>query len=191
MVSSAAVYGPGHEGPIGEDARLDPASPYGCHKLVMELLCRSYARSFGVSIVLLRLFSVYGEGLQKQLLWDLCSKLARNRCGQLGGLGPRSARLAPRVRRGGIDRSRTSLGLGRLHRRSTEAADAARPSRPLRGRWPSAGAMGLAWNSAARSTAGSRCAYRRHAPRHRNRLRAARVARGRLQRYVDWFRNNG
>lgn len=87
MVSSAAVYGSGHEGPIGEDAQLDPGSPYGCHKLVMELLCRSYARSFGISIVLLRLFSVYGEGLQKQLLWDLCSKLSRNRCAQLGGSG--------------------------------------------------------------------------------------------------------
>jgi UDP-glucose 4-epimerase len=86
-VSSAAVYGPGHEGPIGEDARLDPGSPYGCHKLVMEQLCRSYARSFGINTVLLRLFSVYGEGLQKQLLWDLCSKLSRDRCAQLGGSG--------------------------------------------------------------------------------------------------------
>jgi UDP-glucose 4-epimerase len=87
VVSSAAVYGSGHEGPIAEGDRLDPGSPYGCHKLVMELLCRSYARSFGVSIMLLRLFSVYGEGLQKQLLWDLCSKLARSRDAQLGGTG--------------------------------------------------------------------------------------------------------
>lgn len=86
-VSSAAVYGAGHDGLIPEDARLTPYSPYGTHKLMMEELCRSYAVNFGLSIVLPRLFSVYGPELKKQLLWDTCNKLATKGEADLGGSG--------------------------------------------------------------------------------------------------------
>ena len=74
-VSSAAVYGAGHDGPIAEESVLNPYSPYGHHKRLMEELCRSYGASFGVRVLIARLFSVYGTGLTKQLLWDSCSKL--------------------------------------------------------------------------------------------------------------------
>lgn len=74
-VSSAAVYGAGHEGLISEVANLRPYSPYGQHKLMMESLCQSYAAYYGLRSVVARLFSVYGVGLQKQLLWDICSRL--------------------------------------------------------------------------------------------------------------------
>lgn len=73
--SSAAVYGAGHPGPIAEQATLNPVSPYGQHKLMMEQLCRSYCATYGLSSTVLRLFSVYGPGLHKQLLWDACSRL--------------------------------------------------------------------------------------------------------------------
>lgn len=76
IVSSAAVYGNLHAGPIGEDAATAPFSPYGAHKFAMEAMCRGWAGSFGLSTVAVRLFSVYGPGLAKQLLWDLCGKLA-------------------------------------------------------------------------------------------------------------------
>lgn len=75
-VSSAAVYGSDHDGLIAEDATLTPYSPYGHHKRVMEELCRSYANSYGLQISIARLFSVFGAELKKQLLWDLCSRLA-------------------------------------------------------------------------------------------------------------------
>lgn len=75
VASSAAVYGAGHLGPIPETAVLRPCSPYGYHKMMMESLCRSYAMSYASKVVVARLFSVYGAGLRKQLLWDLCSKL--------------------------------------------------------------------------------------------------------------------
>lgn len=75
-VSSAAVYGAGHAGRITEHAALNPYSPYGHHKRLMEELCRSYAASYGTEVVVARLFSVFGSGLKKQLLWDLCSRLA-------------------------------------------------------------------------------------------------------------------
>jgi UDP-glucose 4-epimerase len=74
-VSSAAVYGSGHLGPISEAVPLTPYSPYGHHKAVMEELFRSYGASFGVRSTSVRVFSAYGEGLRKQLLWDLCSRL--------------------------------------------------------------------------------------------------------------------
>ena len=74
-VSSAAVYGGGHVGPIKVSSRLKPYSPYGHHKLMMENLCQSYGDSYGISSAIGRLFSVYGAGLKKQLLWDLCNKV--------------------------------------------------------------------------------------------------------------------
>lgn len=86
-ISSAAVYGSAHNGPIAEDARLSPFSPYGAHKLMMEELCRSYAANFGLRVILPRLFSVYGPGLKKQLLWDLCGKIAVGGKAELGGSG--------------------------------------------------------------------------------------------------------
>lgn len=73
--SSAAVHGAGHSGRIAESAFKKPLSPYGYHKLMMEQLCRSYASCFGLRCLVLRLFSVYGPGLRKQLLWDLCRRL--------------------------------------------------------------------------------------------------------------------
>lgn len=75
--SSAAVYGAVGRLPIAESAPLDPVSPYGTHKMVTEHMARSYARQYGVRIAIVRLFSVYGPGLRKQLLWDACGKLMR------------------------------------------------------------------------------------------------------------------
>jgi UDP-glucose 4-epimerase len=88
VASSAAVYGAHHFGKIPEDAELRPVSPYGHHKLIMEQLCRSYASCFGLGATVVRLFSVYGALLRKQLLWDMCSRLQRGeRELVLGGTG--------------------------------------------------------------------------------------------------------
>lgn len=88
IVSSAAVYGNLHAGPIADDAATAPFSPYGAHKFAMESICRSWAASFELSIVAVRLFSVYGSGLAKQLPWDLCGKLfAGTPTVALGGSG--------------------------------------------------------------------------------------------------------
>lgn len=87
-VSSAAVYGAGHQGPIDEHTQLNPFSVYGYHKMMMEQLCRSYGTTYGLQTVVARLFSVYGPELRKQLLWDLCSRLDRDAGSlTLGGSG--------------------------------------------------------------------------------------------------------
>jgi UDP-glucose 4-epimerase len=77
MVSSAGVYGNTGTEPVREDRTPQPESVYGAHKLMAEELCRLYARTFSIRCTIVRLFSVYGPGLKKQLLWDACNKLVR------------------------------------------------------------------------------------------------------------------
>jgi len=77
-ISSAAVYGNPQRLPIREDDPLHPLSPYGWHKLMSEQVCREYYEIYGVSVAIVRPFSVYGNGLRKQLLWDVCKKLQQS-----------------------------------------------------------------------------------------------------------------
>lgn len=76
-ISSAAVYGAAKQLPIPEVAPLAPVSPYGFHKMMMETLCASYSSNFGLRTAIVRLFSIYGNGLRKQLLWDACNKVSK------------------------------------------------------------------------------------------------------------------
>lgn len=76
-VSSAAVYGVSAKIPTPEDCTLKPVSPYGVHKKIAEDMCLLYASQYGLSVVMIRPFSVYGAGLCKQLLWDACGKIDR------------------------------------------------------------------------------------------------------------------
>lgn len=76
--SSAAVYGAVNQIPTPEDSLLNPISPYGVHKKITEELCRLYAKQYNLSVAIIRLFSIYGAGLRKQLLWDACNKLEIN-----------------------------------------------------------------------------------------------------------------
>jgi UDP-glucose 4-epimerase len=76
LTSSAAVYGDQGDVDLVEASPCSPMSPYGFSKCMAEDLCRSYSRFFGLHISIVRLFSVYGEGLKKQLLWDAANKLS-------------------------------------------------------------------------------------------------------------------
>ncbi len=76
--SSAAIYGDTPAENIPEEGTFTPYSPYGFHKRASELLCASYAQNFGLQIAIVRLFSIYGPGLRKQLLWDLCCRLQKS-----------------------------------------------------------------------------------------------------------------
>lgn len=78
LVSSAAVYGAGHYQAIRESDLIAPYSPYGYHKRMTEELFESYAKNFGLNGAIVRLFSVYGPELRKQLLWDACGRLTHN-----------------------------------------------------------------------------------------------------------------
>lgn len=76
LSSSAAIYGAGFVSPISENDSISPFSPYGYNKRMAELLLHSYARNFGIKAAIVRLFSVYGPELKKQILWDVLNRLA-------------------------------------------------------------------------------------------------------------------
>lgn len=86
-LSSAAVYGNPSRLPVSEDAPLQPISPYGFHKLHAENLCREFFQLYQLPISIVRIFSAYGPGLQKQLLWDLCRKAQQGGVVELHGTG--------------------------------------------------------------------------------------------------------
>lgn len=77
FLSSAAVYGDSTSDLILEEDELNPVSPYGVHKKIAEEICSSYKIFFGLNIFTIRLFSVYGDGLKKQLLWDASNKISQ------------------------------------------------------------------------------------------------------------------
>lgn len=82
-VSSSAVYG-SHVGDSTEVTLCQPVSPYGFLKLASEDLCRAYSDCFGIRVSIIRPFSVYGNGLRKQLLWDAMNKLIAKEYSFLG-----------------------------------------------------------------------------------------------------------
>jgi len=59
LSSSCAVYGDA-EGPVSEEVRPNPGSPYASSKLAMEGLARVFNHTDGLSTVCLRYFNVYG-----------------------------------------------------------------------------------------------------------------------------------
>ena len=61
MGSSSSVYGDSTPVPFSEEVpAANPISPYAATKRAAELLCHTYAHLYGLSVVCLRLFTVYG-----------------------------------------------------------------------------------------------------------------------------------
>lgn len=73
--SSAAVYGDNSSSHIVESAPIQPKSPYGFHKDLAEKIVAYWSAQYDFPSATVRLFSVYGEGLQKQLVYELSRKL--------------------------------------------------------------------------------------------------------------------
>ena len=88
-LSSAAVYGNPKELPIKESHIPAPISPYGKHKLMAEEICKEFSELFNLKTCSLRIFSAYGPGLKKQLLWDLYQK-SKKEVVELFGTGEES-----------------------------------------------------------------------------------------------------
>src|SRR5205807_8730799 len=59
--SSSSVYGASSRVPFSEDqVELRPLSPYAATKLAGEMLAYTYAHLFGLQVICLRFFTVYG-----------------------------------------------------------------------------------------------------------------------------------
>jgi UDP-glucose 4-epimerase len=74
--SSAAVYGNPAALPVKESAAIQPISPYGFHKAMCETLARESAERLGLRIIVCRLFSVFGDGQRRLLIWELFKQLS-------------------------------------------------------------------------------------------------------------------
>ncbi len=86
-LSSAAVYGNPISLPVKESFNIKPISPYGLHKQQAEIICKEFYDQFGIATFCLRIFSAYGEGLKKQLFWDLYQKTLQQKPITLFGSG--------------------------------------------------------------------------------------------------------
>lgn len=73
-LSSAAVYGNPRQLPIDEMTPSVPISPYGYHKMHAEAICKEFTDLFGLKTLSLRIFSAFGNGLKKQIFWDMYEK---------------------------------------------------------------------------------------------------------------------
>lgn len=90
FLSSAAVYGNPESLPIKETQSLAPISPYGFHKRQCEQLCLEFTKVYNLKTAIVRIFSAYGPGLRRQVLWDICQKAINQDSLQLQGTGEES-----------------------------------------------------------------------------------------------------
>lgn len=93
LLSSAAVYGNPASIPISESQVTAPISPYGFHKLQCEQICLEFTKLFQVPTASVRIFSAYGPGLRRQVLWDICQKAIAHDSVLLQGTGEESRDL--------------------------------------------------------------------------------------------------
>lgn len=90
LLSSAAVYGNPQTLPVSETHVPNPISPYGFHKWQCEQLCLEFAKVYHLPTASLRIFSAYGPGLRRQVLWDMCQKVITQNSLTLQGTGKES-----------------------------------------------------------------------------------------------------
>lgn len=74
--SSSSVYGSRDAGPFNEEMKIDkPISPYAVTKAAGEQICFTYSHLYGLNIVCLRFFTVYGPRQRPDLAIHKFSKL--------------------------------------------------------------------------------------------------------------------
>jgi UDP-glucuronate 4-epimerase len=91
FASSSSIYGEAATYPTPEDVTPCPISPYGVTKLSCEHLAHSYAKNYGLEVVTLRLFTVYGPRQRPDMAFSrLVTALAESRPFGLYGDGSQS-----------------------------------------------------------------------------------------------------
>ncbi len=76
--SSSSIFGLPKYTPIDEEHPTHPDSVYGASKLAAENYCAAFSKTYGMDIVALRYFSVYGpRGRPDQVIFKFTESLAR------------------------------------------------------------------------------------------------------------------
>lgn len=77
---SSYVYGRPQYQPIDENHPLDPFNPYARSKIISEELCRGFGKDYGLQVVILRPFNLFGPGQnQKFLIPSICRQIIENK----------------------------------------------------------------------------------------------------------------
>ena len=76
-MSSYSVYGNDFEDQISEKFVTKPASTYAINKKKAEKSLIKLFKKYRADLMILRIVSLYGEGLKKQLIYDACSKISK------------------------------------------------------------------------------------------------------------------
>jgi len=79
FASSSSVYGEPENIPVDEDAPVRPVSVYGASKAACESLIHAYSRLYGIRAVVLRYANVVGPRLRHGVIYDLLTKLKRDK----------------------------------------------------------------------------------------------------------------
>jgi UDP-glucose 4-epimerase len=79
--SSIAVYGPilANKSIVNEKNNLNPSSYYGLSKSFAEQQIKFFSIKYNLKAIVLRICSVYGPGLSRQIIYELIKKLLGNK----------------------------------------------------------------------------------------------------------------
>jgi len=90
FLSSSHVYGNPIKQPIVEDSVCNPSTHYASSKKMSEILCETYAKTYGLDIQVARLFSVYGPKSPKSnLIFNIIDQIINNSKIILGNTYPK------------------------------------------------------------------------------------------------------
>lgn len=78
LPSSPAVFEPGQDLPLNENARKRPSSPYGASKLACEGYAQAFHGCYCVDVKIARIFNVYGPTMRRFAIYDFYRKLRQN-----------------------------------------------------------------------------------------------------------------
>ncbi|MGH3128686.1 MAG: NAD-dependent epimerase/dehydratase family protein [Gaiellaceae bacterium] len=91
FASSSSIYGDAATYPTPEDTTPRPLAPYGITKLACEHLAQAYASEFGLDVVTVRYFTIYGPRQRPDMAFTkLTACLAEGRPFELYGDGSQS-----------------------------------------------------------------------------------------------------
>ena len=90
FLSSSHVYRNSIRQPILENSLCNPSTHYASSKRMSEILCETYAKTYGLDIQVARLFSVYGPKSPKSnLIFNIINQMINNSKIVLGNTSPK------------------------------------------------------------------------------------------------------
>ena len=79
FISTISVYGNTKLKKIKEENKLNPISDYSLNKVIAEDICNNFYQNFNIDVLILRGSSLYGPGLRRQMIHDVCLKIVKKK----------------------------------------------------------------------------------------------------------------